>query len=73
MSAETRKWIYRIAVAIFAVLVYYGYVTDAEVATWLFLLTAILGIGTGTLAVKNVPGKDVSVAEDPSIGWEKEL
>lgn len=58
MNAETRKWIYRIAVAIFAILVYYGYVTDAEVATWLFLLTAILGIGTGTLAVKNVPGKD---------------
>lgn len=63
MSAETRKWIYRIAVAIFAILVFYGYVTGEEVANWLFLLATILGIGTGTLAVKNVPSKDGEQAE----------
>lgn len=67
MSAKTRKWIYNVAIAAFAVLVFYGYVTDVEVANWLFLLTTILGIGSTSLARNNLTPDKPAHREPPRV------
>lgn len=48
MSEQTRAWIYRILLALAAVAVGYGLITDAEAALWVGVGTAVLGNGLAT-------------------------
>ena len=54
MSEQTRAWIYRILLALAAVAVGYGLITDAEAALWVGVGTAVLGNG---LAAANTTTK----------------
>lgn len=44
MTEQTRAYIYRILVAVGAVVTGYGLITSEELATWLGLATAVLNI-----------------------------
>lgn len=48
IPAETRSWIYNVAVAAGPLLVAAGYVTDVAWALWLGLIVAALGLGTAS-------------------------
>lgn len=54
---EVRAWIYGILAAAGPVAVVYGLVTAEQVALWLGLGGAILGIPAGALAAANTPKK----------------
>lgn len=52
-SSGARLWLYSIATAVLAVLVFYRILSPESVPLWLALLAAIFGMGaTGTAAVK---------------------
>lgn len=44
MNEQTRAYIYRILIAVGAIVTGYGLVTSEELATWLGLATAVLNI-----------------------------
>ena len=54
MSAQTRKYIYRVASAAFGLALIYGWVLVDQIPVWLLFIGAVLGVGTNELAVKNV-------------------
>lgn len=45
MSETTRAWIYRTCLALVAVAVVYGLVTEEQAASWVAVATALLGNG----------------------------
>lgn len=53
-----RAYAYRIALAISALLVGYGVLSEAEAAQWAVLAAALLGIGSETLATRHTTTKD---------------
>ena len=53
MNEATRAYIYRIALALLAVLSLYGLVGPDEIPVWTGVLVAVLGIGSAGLATKN--------------------
>lgn len=53
LDEPTRAWLYRIALAVIALLVAYGVVSEGEAAQWALLIAAVLGIGEGALATAN--------------------
>lgn len=57
MSEKTRAYIYRISVAALPVLVAYGVLAENQVAMWLGLAGAVLGVGTNALASANTSTK----------------
>lgn len=57
LTEERRAWVYRVALAIMAVLTVYG-VIDADTApVWLGVVFAVLGLGTSGLATVNTSTK----------------
>lgn len=52
-SEPTRAYIYRIALAVLAVLVVYGLLGPDEVPVWTEVVSAVLGIGATSLATAN--------------------
>lgn len=57
MDEKTRAYIYRVALAVGALLVLYGVIGEAELAQWAILVAALLGLGTDILATKNTSTK----------------
>ena len=57
LNEPTRAWLYRIALAVIAILVVYGVVSEGEAAHWALLIAAVLGIGEGALASANTTTK----------------
>lgn len=53
MAPRYRAWIYRVVLAVSALLVFYGLLSEGEAAQWAFLVAAILGIGTDGLASRH--------------------
>lgn len=49
MSETTRGWIYRILLAVVALAVIYGLVTDEQAAAWIGVAGALLGNGLATV------------------------
>lgn len=54
MSETTRAWVYRGLLALVALAVVYGLVTDEQAAAWVAVVSAVLGNG---LAVVNTTTK----------------
>ena len=54
MSETTRAWVYRAMLALVALAVVYGIVTDEQAAAWVAVVSAVLGNG---LAVVNTTTK----------------
>lgn len=54
MSEATRAWVYRGLLALVALAVVYGLVTDEQAAAWVAVVSAVLGNG---LAVVNTTTK----------------
>ena len=52
MNEAQRAWAYRVMLALTALAVIYGVVSDEQAAGWVAVITAILGNG---LAAKNTP------------------
>lgn len=50
MSTHQRAWMYRVVLAVSALLVAYGIIGEGEAAQWAILAAALLGIGTDGLA-----------------------
>lgn len=61
---STRAYIYRIALAVLAVLSAYGFVGPDEVPMWTSAIVALLGIGSSALATANTSRKTASSAGD---------
>ena len=51
---KTRKWIYNIAIAVIALLVGYGVVTQEIGALWLALAGAVIGVARSNTGVAGV-------------------
>lgn len=49
MSEVTRAWVYRVLLAIVAVAVIYGLVTEEQAAAWVGVVSALVGNGLATL------------------------
>ncbi len=49
MSESTRAWIYRVCLAVVALAVVYGVVSDEQAASWVAVVTALLGNGLASL------------------------
>ena len=49
MSESTRAWVYRGLLALVALAIVYGLVTDEQAAAWVAVVSAILGNGLATL------------------------
>jgi hypothetical protein len=58
VTEPTRAWIYRVALAVGALLVAYGLISEAEAAQWALLLAALLGLGTDALATRHTSTSD---------------
>lgn len=54
---HVRKYIYALGTPVGAVLVFYGLLSEQEVALWLAVLGAVLLVGEGTMAAKNTSGR----------------
>jgi hypothetical protein len=54
LPAETRLWIYRIAIAIIPLLVILGVITADIGGSILFIIASVLGLGAAGLAERNV-------------------
>lgn len=55
-SPSTRLWIYGVAIAVIAILQFYGIIVDGSVVLWTGLVSAVIGGGAlGVLAIPNVP------------------
>ena len=46
VSEKFRKWLYPVAIAVIALLVTYGVLTETDAAVWAALVAAVLGLGT---------------------------
>lgn len=55
MSQNVRRYIYSLGTPAGAILVFYGIMSEQEIALWLSLLGAALLVGEGTLAAANTP------------------
>ena len=49
MNEPARAWIYRACLALVALAVVYGVVTDEQAASWVAVVSALLGNGLATL------------------------
>ena len=49
MSETTRAWVYRGLLALVALAVVYGLVTDEQAAAWVAVASAVLGNGLATV------------------------
>lgn len=58
MSERTRAYIYRIVLAVAALLVAYGFITAEEAGHWAVLAAAVLAIGGDALAVTYTSTKE---------------
>lgn len=64
LTEPTRAYIYRVALAVLALLVIYGVVSaGAPVNGWAELITAVLGIGSAGLATANTSTKPAPAPE----------
>ena len=66
LNEQTRAYIYRIALAAFALAVVYGIVKRDDVDVWVELIGAVIGIGGFGLASKNTstdPNRPKTVSE----------
>ena len=50
---NVRAWLYRISLAVIALLVAYGLVGEGEAAQWALLAAALLGMGDAAVATAN--------------------
>lgn len=50
-----RAWLYRIAIAVIALVAVYGLLDSEQVAAWMSVLAAAFGIGAPALALRNMP------------------
>lgn len=48
MSAGQRAWLYRVALAVIAVAVAYGLISQEQVPLWTTLIVAVLGVPVAT-------------------------
>lgn len=53
LTEPRRAYLYRVALAVIAILVLVGLLTEESVAEWAELVAALLGVGTTGLAVGN--------------------
>lgn len=53
LTESTRAYIYRIVLAIFAVLILYGLIAPDQLPVWTEIAAAILAFGTNGLATAN--------------------
>jgi len=53
MTEATRGYVYRVSLALLAVLSLYGLIGPDEIPVWTGVIVAVLGIGTSALATKN--------------------
>lgn len=58
MNADQRAWLYRIAVAVVAIAVFYGVITESEIGLWLALAAAVLSGGGNIVASRHVTEDD---------------
>ena len=49
MSTQTRAWVYRGLLALVALAIVYGVVTEEQAAAWVAVVSAVLGNGLATL------------------------
>ncbi|WP_336819866.1 phage holin [Gordonia sp. MMO-8] len=56
MTPEVRRWLYGVALAVVAIAVAYGIITQDQAALWVTLVAAILSGGGNALARANTPG-----------------
>ncbi|MFG0329215.1 MAG: hypothetical protein ACF8PN_04885 [Phycisphaerales bacterium] len=52
-NEQTRAWLYRIALALGAVAIAYGWITDDQADVWLQVIAAVLLVGPAGLAAAN--------------------
>lgn len=57
MTPQRRKYLYRLALAVIALLVTYGVLDASQIDTWATVVTALLGVPL-VLADRNVPVDD---------------
>ena len=50
---NVRAWLYRISLAVIALLVAYGLLGESEAAQWALLAAAVLGLGDAAVATVN--------------------
>ncbi len=58
MSAAQRAWLYRVALAVVALAVFYGLITEDEVGLWVALAAAVLSGGGNLVASRHVADDD---------------
>lgn len=58
LDPKVRAYIYGVSIPLIALLVGLGYVTDGVASLILNLVSAVLGLGTSTLAVANTPARE---------------
>jgi hypothetical protein len=57
LDQRTRAYVYRVALALLAVLSLYGLIGPEEIPVWTGVLVAVLGIGSSGIATANTPRK----------------
>ena len=53
LTEARRAWLYRVALAVMAILTIYGIVDSETAPAWLAVVFAVLGLGTSGLATVN--------------------
>ena len=53
LTEARRAWLYRVALAVMAILTIYGIVDSTTAPAWLAVIFAVLGLGTSGLAAVN--------------------
>jgi hypothetical protein len=61
---STRGYLYRVALAVGALLVGYGLIEKGDAPMWLMLLAAVFGVGPSALATANTKVKPSAPVED---------
>lgn len=65
LPVNVRKYLYGVAVALFALASIYGLVDPGKVASWLALISQIIGITAGVTAVAHMPEYTITEGEKP--------
>jgi hypothetical protein len=58
MNANTRAWLYRIALSVVPLLVLLGFLTEELAAATLNIVAALLAVGSSAVALRNVTPDD---------------
>lgn len=68
LSADGRKWLYRVTAVVIPLLVLYGVIDQSSAPLWLAVIAAVLGVASPAMALAHLspdgPAESIQIPDD---------